>query len=81
MSSAQVISRNARTLLAYRTLISNSTRNQSVWTSDNVVKSPFKDVEIPNTTILEQMWKKLDIWADKTALVGNLKTLRVKCSS
>ncbi|KAJ0175985.1 hypothetical protein K1T71_008159 [Dendrolimus kikuchii] len=44
-------------------------RSSSVWTHDNIIKSPYKDVEIPNCTLSEYVWQNLDKWAEKTAIV------------
>ncbi|XP_037293349.1 probable 4-coumarate--CoA ligase 3 isoform X2 [Manduca sexta] len=46
-----------------------SSRSSSLWTSDNIVKSPHKDVVIPNRTVVEHVWEDILKWADKTALV------------
>ncbi|XP_053608677.1 uncharacterized protein LOC128674239 [Plodia interpunctella] len=44
-------------------------RNKGVWTPENIVKSPYKDVEIPNITLVDHIWEKMDRWADKTAII------------
>ncbi|CAH2041117.1 unnamed protein product, partial [Iphiclides podalirius] len=49
--------------------ISTGVRESHVWTSENIVKSPFKDIEIPNSTFVEHVWKNLDKWPTKTATV------------
>lgn len=40
-----------------------------MWTQDNVVRSPCKDIVIPDTTVNEYIWRNLDKWATKTATV------------
>ncbi|XP_034832839.1 uncharacterized protein [Maniola hyperantus] len=40
-----------------------------IWTVDKIVKSPFDDIVVPDVTVTEYMWKNLDKWSDKTALV------------
>ncbi|CAH2041118.1 unnamed protein product, partial [Iphiclides podalirius] len=49
--------------------ISAGVRWNHIWTNENVVKSPFRDIEIPNATYAEYVWKNLDKWATKTATV------------
>ncbi|KAJ8719771.1 hypothetical protein PYW08_011946 [Mythimna loreyi] len=44
-------------------------RENSVWTQDRVIKSPFKDVEIPNLTLYDYVWQNLDRWPERTASV------------
>lgn len=71
------ISRNATKLLTRRkpnlnpAETFNNVRQISVWTPDLVVRSPFKDVEIPNVGVSEHIWQNLERWADKTAVVRN----------
>ncbi|CAH2267399.1 jg27582 [Pararge aegeria aegeria] len=40
-----------------------------IWTGDGTVRSPFNDVVIPDVTITEYVWKNLDKWSDKTAVI------------
>ncbi|XP_052742274.1 uncharacterized protein LOC112050465 [Bicyclus anynana] len=40
-----------------------------IWTVDKTVKSPFEDRVIPEATITEYLWKNLDKWSDKTAVI------------
>ncbi|XP_072930612.1 uncharacterized protein [Epargyreus clarus] len=44
-------------------------RRQNVWTEDNIVKSPYVDVEIPDITLPEYIWRNIENWVDKTAMV------------
>ncbi|CAG9788308.1 unnamed protein product [Diatraea saccharalis] len=44
-------------------------RFKHVWTSDNVVKSPFKDIVVPELTVDEYVWRNLEKWPTKTAVV------------
>ncbi|CAK1582577.1 unnamed protein product [Parnassius mnemosyne] len=46
-----------------------SLKKKHVWTSDNIVKSPFQDVVIPNVTVAEYVWRNLDKWPTKTAMI------------
>ncbi|KAJ2951620.1 hypothetical protein O0L34_g13777 [Tuta absoluta] len=41
---------------------------QDLWTPDNIVKSPFKDIEIPTTVITEHIWRNIGKWSDKQAV-------------
>ncbi|KAL4715819.1 hypothetical protein ACJJTC_006398 [Scirpophaga incertulas] len=41
----------------------------SIWTSDNIVRSKFKDITLPKETLTNHIWEKLDRWADKPALI------------
>lgn len=40
-----------------------------VWASDNVVKSPFEDVVIPEMPVPEYIWSNMKNWSNKTAMV------------
>ncbi|KAG7301895.1 hypothetical protein JYU34_013315 [Plutella xylostella] len=44
-------------------------RQNSLWTAGNVVKSPAKDILVPDVTLHEYVWKNLDKWPTKTAIV------------
>ncbi|XP_004928344.1 uncharacterized protein LOC101747041 [Bombyx mori] len=44
-------------------------RKQSVWSADNVISSPYRDVEIPNSTLYEYVWKNLERWPERTMAV------------
>ncbi|KAJ8719769.1 hypothetical protein PYW08_011944 [Mythimna loreyi] len=44
-------------------------RKHSVWTEDRVIKSPFKDVELPNVSLYNYVWQNLDRWPERTASV------------
>ncbi|XP_072930482.1 uncharacterized protein [Epargyreus clarus] len=46
-----------------------SVRKHSVWTQDNIVKSPYKSVEIPSCSLYEYVWQNLDKWPKKTLSV------------
>ncbi|KOB78357.1 AMP dependent coa ligase [Operophtera brumata] len=67
--TAKAITKSTRRLLACKNTLIHSSRSQSVWTSDKTIKSPFKNVDIPNRTIPEQIWENLGRWPDKPALV------------
>lgn len=59
----------ATRLLARGTVSTLISRKNHVWTQDNVVRSPCKDIVIPDTTVNEYIWRNLDKWATKTATV------------
>ncbi|XP_063828420.1 uncharacterized protein LOC135077808 [Ostrinia nubilalis] len=69
MAAPKVISRNFRNLLACKSYSANVTVKHSVWTQENIVRSPFKDVEIPRRSLPEHIWENLERWPDKTAMV------------
>ncbi|XP_075976990.1 uncharacterized protein LOC142977139 [Anticarsia gemmatalis] len=52
--------------------LSACVREHSVWTSDNIVKSRSQDVQIPELTIDQYMFRNLENWATKTATVCGL---------
>ncbi|XP_060804236.1 uncharacterized protein LOC106130289 [Amyelois transitella] len=64
----KLFTRSIRLLSSSKSILCSS-RHKSVWTPDNIVKSPYRDVEIPNTTLVEHIWEKMDRWADKTAII------------
>lgn len=70
MSATNIIVRTLK--LTSPKYIQQLTRNSSLWTSDNRVKSPLNDVEIPNRLIPEQIWENMERWSDKTAVVSNV---------
>ncbi|KAL0829361.1 hypothetical protein ABMA28_004139 [Loxostege sticticalis] len=53
----------------FKAVSSAKLRKKHVWTSGNVVISPFKDVQIPETTVVDYVWRNLDKWPTKTAAV------------
>lgn len=69
MATKASIIKSMHKLLTSRKVCLSTVRTQSLWTKDNIVKSPHKDVEIPNRTIPEHIWANLEQWADKTALI------------
>ncbi|CAB3255929.1 unnamed protein product [Arctia plantaginis] len=44
-------------------------RDKSIWTSEKIVNSPYKDIDIPNVTLNDYMFWNLEKWATKTAVV------------
>ncbi|XP_041981646.1 uncharacterized protein LOC121735046 [Aricia agestis] len=46
-----------------------SSRANHIWSTDRVVQSPFKNVDIPDMPITEYVWKDLERWSKKTAVV------------
>ncbi|XP_039757195.1 4-coumarate--CoA ligase 1 [Pararge aegeria] len=46
-----------------------SVRNQSLWTQDGIIKSPYKPIEIPNNTLYHYVWHNLDKWPERTMAV------------
>ena len=69
MASTNLLSRTAQRLLSCRSITLTNTKHSSLWTADKIVKSPHKDVNIPNRTVPEHIWENMERWADKTALV------------
>ncbi|XP_072930595.1 uncharacterized protein [Epargyreus clarus] len=58
--------------LIYRNICVSVSRKKHLWSSDNVVRSSFEDVDIPNLSVHEYMWKDLAKWSNKTAVVCGL---------
>lgn len=52
-------------------------REKSVWSSDRLVYSPYKDVEIPRLTVDQYMFRNLEQWASKTAVVSTYLVVRM----
>lgn len=44
-------------------------RNVSVWTEEKIIKSPYKNIEIPNSTLNDYIWHNLDRWPQRTVSV------------
>ncbi|KAL4715780.1 hypothetical protein ACJJTC_006359 [Scirpophaga incertulas] len=44
-------------------------RFYNVWNGDMVVNSPFQDIVVPDMTIVDYVWRNLDKWPSKTAVV------------
>lgn len=42
---------------------------ESVWTRENIIKSPLKEIQLPLLTVSDYIWQNLDKWADKPAMV------------
>lgn len=53
-------------------------REKSVWSSERVVSSPCKDIDIPKLTVDQYMFRNLDRWASKTALVSRYIVIRTR---
>lgn len=64
------LTKNVVTLLASKSPHVTSLKYLGVWTSDKIIKSPYKDVDIPNRTIPEHVWENLGRWPDKPSLVS-----------
>jgi hypothetical protein len=51
-----------------------SLRNDSVCSlsthEQNIVKSPYQDVSVPDINLIDFVWKMVDIYPDRTALVS-----------
>ncbi|CAG9101526.1 unnamed protein product [Plutella xylostella] len=56
-------------LVTCKGTLSVITRQNSLWTAGNVVKSPAKDILVPDVPLHEYVWKNLDKWPTKTAIV------------
>ncbi|XP_068628846.1 uncharacterized protein [Battus philenor] len=44
-------------------------RRLNAWAQDRVIKSPFKDIEIPNCTLYEYVWQNLEKWPERTVSI------------
>ena len=51
-------------------------REKSVWSSERIVSSPCKDIEIPKLTVDQYMFRNLDKWATKTAVVSTCYSVK-----
>lgn len=75
---------NGRTLLAVEKTMKISKRKMRHATEKNVICSSFEDIELPNCTLNEFIFKGMDQWPDKTAVVSIflyslvIKYLRIK---
>lgn len=59
------------TLIVSKNKLNTALRRQNhIWTSDRTVNSPYKDIKIPKTTLVNYVWRNLDKWASKTATVS-----------
>lgn len=47
-------------------------RKNSVWTQDKIIKSPYKNIEIPNYTLYDYVWQNLDKWPERTVSVSEI---------
>ncbi|KAJ8719773.1 hypothetical protein PYW08_011948 [Mythimna loreyi] len=61
-----------RSVVLAITLMSSQKMENSVWTSEKVVLSPYKDIEVPKLTVDQYTFRNLDKWASKTAVVCGL---------
>lgn len=43
--------------------------HEEIWTPDNIVKPIFPDVHIPDITLTELVWSRIERWPTKTAIV------------
>ncbi|XP_073946392.1 uncharacterized protein [Choristoneura fumiferana] len=59
----------ATRLFARGSIFTLISRKNHVWTQGNVVRSPCKDIVVPDTTANEYIWRNLDKWATKTATI------------
>ncbi|GBP14310.1 4-coumarate--CoA ligase 1 [Eumeta japonica] len=71
MSRLRIFGRNAVKLFSHKRILSEKfTRAaHSLWREGNVVVSPHKTVEIPDSTLAQHVWANLDRWPQRTALV------------
>uniref|UniRef100_A0A2H1V6K9 Luciferin 4-monooxygenase n=1 Tax=Spodoptera frugiperda TaxID=7108 RepID=A0A2H1V6K9_SPOFR len=49
--------------------LSACVRDKSAWTSEKILTSTLKEVDIPNLTVDQYMFMNLDKWATKTAVI------------
>ncbi|XP_047028473.1 4-coumarate--CoA ligase 3-like [Helicoverpa zea] len=68
MAARNLLSKTAQRLLTTRNISLSIKKHASLWTSDNIVKSPHKGIEIPNRTVPEHIFENMEIWADKIAM-------------
>lgn len=67
----------------YSTLTSRSLANDGNWASlrnesgrslstheENIVKSPYMDISVPDINLIDFVWEMVDVYPDKTALVS-----------
>lgn len=50
-------------------LLQKDTREREVISTNNIVRSPYRDITIPTVTVNEYVWQNIEKWSDKTALV------------
>jgi hypothetical protein len=73
----------------YSTITSRNLANDGDWVSlrngcarglstqeQNIVKSPYKDIIIPDINLIDFVWEMVDIYPDRTAVVSSHKCLR-----
>ncbi|XP_026322809.1 4-coumarate--CoA ligase 1-like, partial [Hyposmocoma kahamanoa] len=65
-NTMKLLSKSAGRLLFVRNY---SVFKENLWTPAKIVRSPYKDIEIPNSTIPEHIWRNMEKWADKPAVV------------
>lgn len=64
-----VLQRGSSAIISVQHVRRNA-RKKSVWTQEGIIKSPFKNVEIPNCNLNEFIWQNLDKWPKKTMAVS-----------
>ncbi|XP_049875369.1 uncharacterized protein LOC126373308 [Pectinophora gossypiella] len=71
MASKNLITlqRTLKTLQSTTKCTSVQVRKNSNWTQDKIVKSPFKNIEIPNCTLFDYVWQNLERWPERTLSV------------
>lgn len=68
-NTAKLLTKSAKRLLFLRNY---SAFRENLWTPENIVTSPYRDVELPNSTIPEHIWRNMEKWADKPAVVCSI---------
>ncbi|XP_047998110.1 4-coumarate--CoA ligase 1-like [Leguminivora glycinivorella] len=53
----------------FKSLSIARTLSETPWTQEGIIKSPFKDVEIPACTLHDYVWQNLEKWPDRTIAV------------
>ncbi|KPJ04600.1 putative 4-coumarate--CoA ligase 3 [Papilio xuthus] len=69
MKNLEVFHRALKLLEATSKISSVSVRRLNAWGQDGTIKSPYKNIEIPNCTLYEYIWQNLDKWPERTVSV------------
>ncbi|CAK1582566.1 unnamed protein product [Parnassius mnemosyne] len=67
MARTNLVTKNIQKLLLVRKYSNLSTQN--LWTRENIVNSPFNDIQLPSLNVTEYIWQNLDKWANKPATI------------
>ncbi|CAG4959570.1 unnamed protein product [Parnassius apollo] len=67
MTRTNMVTKNIQKLLLVRKYSNLS--SQHLWTKENVVNSPYNDIQLPSLNVTDYIWQNLDKWADKPAMI------------